>query len=176
MTSTLGKVFKKLLWWGVPVAMVLLYTVGFYPMLVFSLTVGIGSAIFGDWMLEDVSPSAPMVALLIAGAVAISPRAAEAEVVYSMEVSVCVDQREGTEDCSTWETIKMNIKCVTCTGGALACGPLVKAAIKKANAGDHRNGSVVVWRWCVGLHGVHRGPQAVWCDFRTDKGFRHEVG
>lgn len=56
MTSVLGKVFKDLLWWGVPVAMVILYTVGFFPMLAFSLAVGIGSAILGDWSDKDVSP------------------------------------------------------------------------------------------------------------------------
>ena len=72
MTSVLGKVFKDLLWWGVPVAMVILYTVGFFPMLAFSLAVGIGSAILGDWSDKDVSPPA-MVALLVAGSVAISP-------------------------------------------------------------------------------------------------------
>ena len=52
MTSLLGKVFKNLLWWGVPVAMVLLYTAGFFPMLAFSLAAGIGSAIFGDWSVK----------------------------------------------------------------------------------------------------------------------------
>ena len=138
MTSLLGRIFKDVLWWGVPVAMVLLFTVGFFPMIAFSLMVGIGRAVLryrNDRALlrpTDRSSLPPtMVALLVVGSMAISPRAAEAEEVFKVEVAVCVDQRTsgGDDDCSTWETIKMGLKCATCAGGALACPSLVATAV-----------------------------------------------
>lgn len=144
MTSLLGRIFKDVLWWGVPVAMVLLFTVGFYPMIAFCLMAGTGRAVLrhrSDRSLlqpSDKVRSLPptMVALLVVGSVAITPRAVEAEEMYTVEVSVCVDQRTGGEDdCSTWETIKMGLKCATCAGGVLACPSLVAAAIATPNPG-----------------------------------------
>ena len=130
MTSLLWRIAKDVLWWGVPVAMVLLFTVGFYPMIAFSLAVGIGRAVLRHRSDRELLPPA-MVALLAVGSVAFSPRATEAEEMLTVEISVCVDQRLGSgQDCSTRETIKMGLKCATCAGGAMACPSLVKAAIR----------------------------------------------
>jgi hypothetical protein len=46
--SLLWRIAKDLLWWGVPVALVLMFTVGFLPAIVFCLVVGIGYAAFRD--------------------------------------------------------------------------------------------------------------------------------
>lgn len=47
-TSLLWGIAKDLLWWGVPVALVLMFTVGFLPSIVFCLVVGTGWAVFRD--------------------------------------------------------------------------------------------------------------------------------
>lgn len=141
MTGTsLRRVFKDVLWWGVPVGMVLLFTVGFYPMIIFSLVAGTVAGILRiprKRSNRSLLSSLFMVAALL-GSVAISPRTAQAEELnLTVEVAVCIDQEGETrggetgsgQDCTTWEEIKMGFKCATCSGLAMVCPYLVSIAV-----------------------------------------------